>query len=141
VQSLRGGTGGKEGACATHLSSKVSDLLGAVLVCAHKSTVGAFRDLSIGFRDGFGASGGGRLLGFVTWEAWDFHSIIGSGIEMGRMVRVLGERLRGRGISSVLFLVHVVLFLGVLEHLHLGIVGLRHEGGAGLVGERHGVGI
>ena len=60
---------------------------------------------------------------------------------MGGMVRVLGERLRGGGISSVLFLVHVVLFLGVLEHLHLGIVGLRHEGGAGLVGERHGVGI
>jgi hypothetical protein len=41
----------------------------------------------------------------------------------------------------VLVMVHVLLFLVFLEHLHLRVAGLRHERGAGLVGERHVVGI
>jgi hypothetical protein len=37
----------------------------------------------------------------------------------------------------MLVLVEVFLFLVVLEHLHLRIVGFGHERGPRLVGERH----
>lgn len=125
----------------THLSSKLSDVLRAVLVRAHEASVGPLGDLSIRLWDGLRAAGRGRRIGFVSGEIRDVHSIVCTRVQVRGMVRVLGEGRRRRGIPSVLFLVHVLVFWVVLEYLHLRIVGLRHERGTGLVGERHRVGI
>ena len=123
------------------LSAKLSDVLRAVLIRAHEPSVGALGDLPVRLWDGLGAAGRGRTVEFVTGEIRDFQSIICSRIQVGRVVWVLGDRSGWGGISSMLVMVHVVLFLVVLEYLHLRVAGLRHERGTGLVGERHVVGI
>lgn len=123
-----------------YLSPKLSDIFRAVLVRAYEASVRTFGDLAIRLRDRLGAARRGRCLRFMTGKIRDIHSIVRSCIQVGWVIRVLGERRRWRGISRVLFLVHIVLFL--LQHIHLRrVCGLRHEGRTGLVGERHVVGI
>jgi hypothetical protein len=122
----------------TNLSSKISDLLRAVVVHAYIASVGALRYLPVWFWDWLRAAGRGWCFRLMARKVWNFHAIIRRWSKMGSLVRILGYVRAWRGWVLIVLFLNAGLILMVLEHdLHLWIIRLCHGERPRLVGKRH----